>query len=426
MQHCEQTSGTDASAMPTDGKKIRVLLLCSHPTQYSSPMWRRLSRHPEMDAIVAYCSLQGAEAQVDPGFGVKVAWDVPLLNDYRWLKLKNVSPHPRVGSFFGLVNPGVWKLIRKERFDAIAVFTGYMCATFWIALVAAKMLGVPLIYGADATTLNSVDGRAWKVPLKRLFWPRLFRMADVVIAPSSGTVELMRSLGISQDRIQLMPYVVDNEWWTENARHVDRRCVRKRWKIPEDASVILFCAKLQPWKRPQDLLRAFARTGISNSFLVYAGEGALRAELESEAMELRVRERVRFLGFMNQSALPGVYCASDIMVLPSEYEPFGLVVNEAMLCGCPVIVSDRVGARFDLVRENETGFVYPACDVEALTAVLRRALEFPERLARMGETAHRRMSAWSPEAYVESFVEAARQTRRLSAADSPGMTLGQV
>jgi glycosyltransferase involved in cell wall biosynthesis len=425
MQQRESATITTVSASSqTNAKKMRVLLLCSHPTQYSAPMWRRISRHPQMDPLVAYCSLQGAEAKMDPGFGVTVAWDVPLLNDYRWVRLRNFSLHPRVGPFLGLVNPGVWRLIRKQRFDAIAVFTGYMCATFWIAFMAAKVSGTPLIYGTDATTLHSVDGRNWKTKLKEFFWPKLFRMADVVVAPSSGTVALMRSLGISQDRIQLMPYVVDNEWWTEKAVCVDRKAVRRGWGIPEDASVVLFCAKLQPWKRPQDLLRAFARAGISDAYLVYAGDGMMRGQLEAEAAELQVRERVRFLGFVNQSALPAVYRSSDVMVLPSEYEPFGLVVNEAMLCGCPVIVSDRVGARFDLIRENETGFVYPACDVEALTTVLHRALASSERLTGMGEAAHHGMSVWSPEAYVESFVKAARQAKKPNAAGSPGMTLG--
>jgi glycosyltransferase involved in cell wall biosynthesis len=306
MQQCETTPVTTVSAEPpASTKKMRVLLLCSHPTQYSSPMWRRISQHPQMDALVAYCSLQGAEAQIDPGFGVKVAWDVPLLNDYRWVKLKNLSFRPRVGTFFGSVNPGVWKLIRKERFDAIAVFTGYMCVTFWIAFMAAKISGIPLIYGTDATTLHSVGGGRWKVTVKRFFWPRLFRMADVVIAPSTGTVALMHSLGIPQERIHLTPYVVDNHWWTENAKNVDRKAVRRSWRVPEDASIILFCAKLQPWKRPQDLLRAFAQANIPDSYLVYAGDGALRGRLEHEATELRICDRVRFLGFLLRIRYPG-------------------------------------------------------------------------------------------------------------------------
>ena len=119
-----------------------------------------------------------------------------------------------------------------------------------------------------------------------------------------------------------------------------------------------------------------------------------------------VAHRVRFLGFVNQSRLPGVYRAADILVLPSEYEPFGLVVNEAMLCGRPVIVSDRVGAKYDLVREGETGFVYPCGDIEALARILREVLPDRERLRKMGEAARKRMETWSPREYIEAFVQA--------------------
>lgn len=387
-------------------KKRRVLLLCSHPTQYSSPMWRRISQHPQVEALVAYCSLEGAESHMDPGFGVEVAWDVPLLDDYEWVQIRNLSPRPGTSRFWGLINPGVWKLIRKRHFDAVAVFTGYMCATFWIALVAAKTAGVPLLFGADTTTLRPRDSRNWKAPVKRHLWPRLFRLADVVIVPSSGTAALMRSLNIPEERIKLTPYVVDNRWWLEKAAAVNRAAVRQSWRIPDEATVILFCAKLQPWKRPQDLLRAFAGANLPNAYLVYVGDGPLRGQLERETAELDMGERVRFLGFTNQSALPQVYCSSDLMVLSSQYEAFGVVVNEAMLCGCPVMVSDQVGARYDLIKEGETGFVYPAGDVEALRGALCRALECPSRLARMGEVARERMSQWSPEANMEATIEA--------------------
>jgi glycosyltransferase involved in cell wall biosynthesis len=94
------------------------------------------------------------------------------------------------------------------------------------------------------------------------------------------------------------------------------------------------------------------------------------------------------------------------LVLPSLFEPFGLVVNEAMLCGLPVAVSDRVGARFDLVRPGENGYVFPAGDVEALAAILRQFLPDPEKKVYMGVAAQQRMETWSPQEYVEGMVRA--------------------
>jgi len=108
-------------------------------------------------------------------------------------------------------------------------------------------------------------------------------------------------------------------------------------------------AKLQPWKRPLDLLRAFVKANLPGAYLVFAGEGPLRAQLEAEAASLGVASRVRLLGFVNQSQLPAVYTASDLLVLPTEYEPFGVVVNEAMCCGCVPVASDGCGSACDLV-----------------------------------------------------------------------------
>src|SRR5260221_9425889 len=102
---------------------------------------------------------------------------------------------------------------------------------------------------------------------------------------------------------------------------------------------------------------------------------------------------------MNQSEPPSVYCSSDLLVLPSLYEPFGLVVNEAMLCGCPVAVSDRVGAKYDLVRSGENGYVFPVGNVDALAAIFRDVLADPEKRKRMGEAARQRMETWSPREY---------------------------
>jgi glycosyltransferase involved in cell wall biosynthesis len=231
-------------------------------------------------------------------------------------------------------------------------------------------------------------------------------MADVILVPSSGGVALMRALGLPPERVVLTPYVVHNEWWIEQASRVDRAAVRARWGIPQNAPVALFCAKLQPWKRPQDLLRAFAKARVPGAYLVYAGEGPLRPALESEAKSLGMASQVRFFGFVNQSGLPAVYRSADLIVLPSEYEPFGVVINEAMLSGCAAIVSDRVGAGLDLVREGETGFVFPCGNVEALAALLRQSLGDPGRLQRLGEAARRRMDTWTPEQNIAGFVQA--------------------
>ena len=387
-------------------RRYRTLLVITHPVQYFAPTLRLLARRPEIDMVVAYCSLLGSESALDPEFGVKVAWDIPVLEGYSWVHVPNISPQPGLGRFLGLVNPGLWKIIRSGRFDVVMNLTSYMYASFWITLAAAKAHAMPLLLAIDATQIDSLDGKKWKLLIKSLLWPRLYGLADVMAVPSTGGVLLMRALGIPAERVVRTAHSVDNKWWIDQASRVNRNAVRAEWGIPEGAPVVLFCGKLQPWKRPQDVLRAFAKSAVEGAYLVFAGDGPLRADLEAEARNLGIADAVRFLGFVNQSRLPAVYCSSDLLVLPSEYEAFGLVVNEAMLCGCPVIVSDRVGARLDLVFEGRTGFIFPVSNLEALAVLLREVLNSRDRLIRIVEAAQARMNEWSPEKNVDGLVEA--------------------
>lgn len=389
----------------TPERRYRLLFVSSHPVQYASPLFREMACHPQLEIEVAYCSLQGAEGGVDPEFGREVKWDVPLLDGYSWTQVPNLSLRAGLGRFFGLFNPGLWRMVRKGRYDAVFIYTGYQCSSFWIALVAAKLAGTAIIFGTDAVSLIPPDGSVWKARIKERLWPRYFRLADQVVAPSTGTRELLRSLGIDEARVTLTPYVVDNAWWKAAAAAVDRGQVRAGWRVPPEAMVVLFAAKLQPWKRPLDLLKAFAEANLLNTYLVYVGDGPLAGELQSEAAALGVANRVRFLGFVNQSQLPAAYRASDLFVLPSAYDAFGVVVNEAMLCGCAVAVSDRVGAGRDLVSP-ESGFVFPCGDVKAIADVLRFAAVDGDRLRQMGESARKRMETWSPRENIEGQVAA--------------------
>src|SRR5882762_12018725 len=96
-------------------RRFRVLAIASHPVQYASPIFRLMAQHPHLDFQVAYCSMRGAEAAHDPEFGRSVKWDVPLLDGYAWTHVPNHGSGTE--SFFGLRNPGLWKLIRNGRFE---------------------------------------------------------------------------------------------------------------------------------------------------------------------------------------------------------------------------------------------------------------------------------------------------------------------
>jgi len=405
--------GKQVATVTSRETRRRLLLVSSHVVQYASPIFRRMASDPRLDILVAYCSMQGAEPGIDPGFGVAVSWDEPQLEGYPWVHVKNRALRPRVDRFFGLVNPGLWKLIRDGQFVAVYV-SGYFYASAWIAIFAALCHGVPILFTTDGHNLRTWSTQSrWKQGVKKFLVRRIFALGEIVLAGSSGTVDYLKSLGVPPERIILSRNIVDNVWWKTRAAEVNRDAVREAWQIPASGTVVLFCAKLQPWKRPQDLLEAFARAKVPDSFLVFAGDGSLRNQIEKRIQELGVSGRVRILGFVNQSQLPEVYCASDLFVLPSLYEPFGLVVNEAMLCGCPVVVSDRVGAKYDLVRQGENGYIFPVGDVEVLATIFRDVLSDSGKRNLMSSAARERMETWSPREYISSIVEAVDAAVRL-------------
>jgi glycosyltransferase involved in cell wall biosynthesis len=160
-----------------------------------------------------------------------------------------------------------------------------------------------------------------------------------------------------------------------------------------------------------DLLRAFAQAqpALSGAQVIFAGDGAQRMELEAQSARLQLQERVRFLGFMNQSQLPALYTAADLLVLPSEYEPFAVVVNEAMCCGCPVMVSDRVGAARDLVAPVRAEFVFRTGDVAALASALQIAFADRQKLRETAQRGRAQVETHSPQKTVAGTVEAVRK-----------------
>jgi glycosyltransferase involved in cell wall biosynthesis len=383
-------------------ERLNVLIVISHPVQYFAPLFRLYAAEPSLALTVAYCSLHGAESGRDPEFGTDVAWDVPLLDGYRWVQPQNLSPRPGLNSFVGQINPALWQLILRGDFDVVVCY-GYRTISAWIAGLAAKRAGSALALVTDALQLEPLDRRSWKIPLKRLVLPRIYKFADGAFALSSGSRSFLERLGMPPNRVFLVPYVVDNDFFARGAAGADRAAVRERLGVRPDDFLALFAGKLVSWKRVADLVQAAAAAPVQ---LVCAGSGPEQRQLEQLAAKLGIRDRVRFLGFVNQSELPELYAAADVLCLPSEYEAFGLVVNEAFSCGVPAIVSAACGAAEDLVREGETGFVVPVGDVSAYADRLARLAGDRDLLRHLGDRARARIADWGPSQSQRAFADA--------------------
>jgi len=398
----ETETGSRAETVP----RRKVFILASHVVQYGSPLFRALANDPRLELTVVYCSLQGAESGKDPEFGIEIRWDEPLLDGYRWMHIPNRAWRPGLGRFFGLWNPGLWKLIRASKPDAVVFCTGYMYASFWLAVFAAWSTRAAVVFSSDTSTLAARDGARWKTWIKPFILGKVYRMADAVMVISEAGKSVALQLGTPESQVRVIRSGMSKETWVARVKTFDRHATRKELNIPPSARVVFNCAKLQEWKRPLDLLNAFAKAAVNEAYLVFAGDGPQKQELAARAETLGIADRVRILGFVNLSRLPGLYKAADLFVLPSKYDPCPFVVLEAMFSGLPVILSDAVQGRLDMIHEGRSGYIYPCGDTDTLARTLRRVLEHPERLAQLKEGVNQQMESWNIEDYLHSWIEA--------------------
>jgi glycosyltransferase involved in cell wall biosynthesis len=358
----------------------RLAILNSHPIQYFAPLYRRLAQEPDIDLTVYFCSSQGLEEYRDPGFGVSFKWDVPLLQGYRARFLPNLRRDGSVAGFFSLINPSIVRELRRERYDALWVH-GHAYATFILAMVAAKLLGIPVLMRCETHLL--LQRSPLKRALRRLLMRVLYtQLCSACLPIGTRNKEFYLEHGVDERHLFLVPYTVDNDYFARRTEDTEERsaALRRELGLPPGKPVILFASKLMPRKRPMDLLVAYhrLRTRSIHACLVFVGSGEEEAALRRYAAEYQVSD-VHFGGFRNQSELPDFYHLADMFVLPSENEPWGLIINEVMAAGLPVIATEEIGAAADLVKHGENGFVYSAGDVDALsrhleTLVLDRSL----------------------------------------------------
>jgi len=378
-------------------------ILTTHPVQYQVPWFRALT-DAGVDLTVFYCLIPDAREQGD-GFGVPFQWDIPLLDGYRYEVLRNVAREPSVTRFTGCDTPGIRDVVRSGRFDAFVV-NGWRVKSCLQLLVACRLHGVPCLVRGES---NGIRRR----PLvKRLLHRILLHQYAAVLAIGRENRTFYTTNGVPEHRIFSTPYCVDNRRFSEAADRFsqDRNALRMLWGISRDACVFLFSGKLVAKKRPADFIEALAQC-IGNGVPVDRVHGLVvgDGELMTQCRKLATARGlpVSFAGFMNQSEIPAAYACSDGLVLPSdEGETWGLVVNEAMACGLPAIVSDRVGCRADLVEDGETGCVFPMGDVAALGRAMAGMAGDEGRRKKMGANARKRIEAYSYDRVVEGTLKA--------------------
>lgn len=362
---------------------MRLAVVSTHPIQYHAPIFRELARRLDLEVFFAHRATAADQARA--GFGVGFDWDVDLLSGFPHSFLRNVSAQPGVEGFGGCDTPEIGERLRAGRFDALLVM-GWHSKTFWQATWAAKRAGIPVMVRGDSH-LGTPRGPAKRLA-KRLVYPAALRAFDAALYVGERSREYWLHYHYPERRLFHSPHCVDNQWFAERATAQAGRDLRAQHGISPAEKVLLFAGKLIPLKRPGDVIAAAAMRpkGTGCSVLV-AGDGPLGPSLDEAAQAAGVR-LVR-LGFCNQRSMPAVYAAADALVLSSDRETWGLVANEAIACGCPVIVSDAAGCSPEMAGFFGQDAVYPAGDVTALAGRIAALLAAPPSAAWLQRAADR-------------------------------------
>ncbi len=382
----------------------KVIIALSHPIQYFSPLFQRLEEQKEQFIKVVYFTdhtLGGLDRQ----FGQKITWDIPLLKGYSYHFIKNYSPRPAVsGSFMGLINPGIFSYLRKERPDYLIVH-GWGYLSNWLTFISAKMLGIPVLMRAESPQKQEKGKSKWVYWFKK--WLLGFFCHRFLYIGQSNKA-FYKKHGAKENQLFFTPYSVDNDRFRQDyLRLKDQKAnLRSKHGIAEDEIVFLFVGKYIPKKRPLDLIRAFGQLDHPKARLIMVGEGALRKEMETYIQKHQL-DKVTLTGFVNQSAIAEYYTLSDVFVLPSGIgETWGLVVNEAMNFDLPLIISDMVGCTDDLVIEGQNGYTFPCGDVDQLKSKMERMIREASLLPEMGRRSSEMISRYSYDTIIEGIKKA--------------------
>lgn len=379
---------------------MKLAIVASHPVQYYAPLFRTLAREVELTVFYGHRDTQADQAQA--GFGVGFAWDVDLLSGYDHVFLDNVAREPGLGRFAGVDTPSIGRHLRAGRFDAVLLL-GWYLKSFLQALLAAKRIGLPVMVRGDSQ-LGTPRSRA-KTLAKSALYPVFLRRFDAALIVGERNRAYWRHYRYPAGRMFDSPHCIDNRWFAERATREARAAVRARFGIADDAAVALFAGKLLPFKRPLDFIAGVAaarRPGIAVEAMI-AGAGPLEDEVRKAAASAQVP--LHMLGFCNQSEMPGAYAAADALVLPSTgRETWGLVANEALACGRPVLLSDAVGSAPDLAADPRAGRSFPLGDTAALASQLQSLLATEADKSAIASLAERH----SLESAAAGIVEALR------------------
>lgn len=392
---------------------IKLTVFATHPIQYATPWFQGLNQQADVDLTVYYGFIPNPEQQ-GQGFGVSFKWDVPLLDGYQWQLLATRSDLTKTKRFWpnfirlGKILTQFKKDGKARQYVHIVIITGWNALMLWQALFFCWFHRIPCIVRGDSNALRQRP--YYKRWLHRLLLSRF----DAFLSVGQANQQFYIQNKVNPNKIFFCPHCVDNQRFLRQSQRIihQRLRIRTQMGIPSKSFCFIYAGKMNCKKRIGDLLRALQllQKASLNIHLLVVGDGRLM--LPSVDFVHKHHLPVTFAGFLNQNEIIRAYVISDCLVLPSDYgETWGLVVNEAMVCGLPAIVSERVGCGPDLIEDGVTGMVFPFGDVEALAQKMY-AMAFEKNSRAMGLRAKQRiLDQYSVEKMIKGTMQAVKMVR---------------
>ena len=275
------------------------------------------------------------------------------------------------------------QLLRQSHHDVLVV-GGYGVFAAQAAIAWSRLTRRAYVVHSESHFGKARQG--WKRTVKGAILPQVIGRAAAGLAAGTAAAEYLQAYGLPRERIRIFPNTIDVAAYRERA--AEARARADELGLPERYA--LYVGRLSPEKGVEDLAAAIRLAGDAAPPVVVAGDGPLADALPSS---------VKRLGFVQPSHLPALYARAERVVVPSRFETWGVVVNEALACGTPVVATSAVGAAADLIVDGVNGIVVPPRDPVALAA----ALTAP---APAGDPAAGRLDEWDYDFAVAQFVEA--------------------
>ncbi|HEY6253087.1 MAG TPA: glycosyltransferase family 4 protein [Candidatus Angelobacter sp.] len=377
----------------------RVVLITEIIAPYRIPAFNALAQHRGIDLHVIFLAENDRTQRQWLVYKAEIRFPYQVLPSWR----------RRVGRHSFLLNWGAEMALRRAAPDFI-VCGGYNYLASWQSMSWARRTRVPFSLWTESTTRDFRNRYALIEFLKTTF----LRGCDAFVVPGKSSVEYLRNYGVPEEMIYTAPNAVDTQFFAQRAEVIRKEAAMHREDLRLPARFFLFAGRLVKEKGIFDLLRAYGALAPEirkHMGLVFVGDGPERLALLQRAAAVNPGS-IQLVGFAQREHLAAYYALADVFVFPTHTDPWGLVVNEAMACGLPVVSSSAAGCVADLVESGWNGRVFSAGDVGQLACAMDELARNAELRSLMGQRSRDRIEQYSPEAWAAGMAGAVLPQRR--------------